>query len=41
MAGAVVVHVRRGELSPDAIRALALIVLLVVVAVFRFGVHPL
>ena len=37
MVGATAVHVRRGELLPDALRTLALIVLSVVIAVYRFG----
>ena len=37
MLGATVVHVRRGELLPDALRALALVVCCVVLAVYRFG----
>ena len=37
MLGAIVVHVRRGEFLPDALRALALLVCCVVLAVFRFG----
>ena len=37
MVAATAVHVRRGELLPDALRTLALIVLSVVVAVYRFG----
>jgi uncharacterized membrane protein YphA (DoxX/SURF4 family) len=35
--GALVVHVRRRELLPDALRTLALIALCAVVAYFRFG----
>lgn len=37
MVGATVVHVRRLELLPDVLRTLALIVLCVVVAIYRFG----
>ena len=37
MLGAIVVHVRRGELLPDALRALALLSCCVIVAVYRFG----
>ena len=37
MVGATAVHVRRGELLPDALQTLALIVLSVVVAIYRFG----
>lgn len=37
MLGATVVHVRRGELLPDALRTLALLVLCLVLAVARFG----
>ena len=35
--GALVVHVRRRELLPDALRTLALIALCATVAYFRFG----
>ncbi|GAA1797110.1 DoxX family protein [Nocardioides hankookensis] len=35
--GALVVHVRRGELLPDALRTIALIVMCVVLAYWRFG----
>lgn len=41
MLGAVVVHVRRRELLPDALRALALLACCVLVAVYRFGPYPL
>lgn len=37
MIGALVVHVRRGELLPDGIRTLALIAMCAVVATYRFG----
>jgi uncharacterized membrane protein YphA (DoxX/SURF4 family) len=37
MVGATLVHVRRHEMLPDALRTLALAVLGVVVAVYRFG----
>ena len=37
MVGALVVHVRRRELLPDALRTLALVVMCVVLAVYRFG----
>ena len=37
MVGAIVVHVRRGEVLPEALRALALVVLCVVIATYRFG----
>ena len=33
----ITVHVRRGELLPDALRGLAVVVLAVVVAAYRFG----
>src|SRR3954466_10005201 len=36
-AGALVVHVRRRELLPDALRTIALIVMCVVLAYWRFG----
>jgi uncharacterized membrane protein YphA (DoxX/SURF4 family) len=36
-AGAIVVHVRRRELLPDALRTLALVVLCVLLAWYRFG----
>ena len=36
-AGALVVHVRRREFFPDALRTLALLVLCVVLAYYRFG----
>ena len=36
-AGALVVHLRRLEVFPDALRTLALVVLCVVLAVYRFG----
>jgi uncharacterized membrane protein YphA (DoxX/SURF4 family) len=35
--GALVVHVRRGEFFPDALRTLALVVMCVVLAWYRFG----
>jgi hypothetical protein len=35
-----VVHVRRGELLPDALRTLALVVLCVVLAAYRLGPEP-
>jgi hypothetical protein len=38
--GATAVHVKRGELLPDALRALALVVMCVVLAVYRFGPQP-
>lgn len=37
MLGAVVVHVRRRELLPDGLRALALLSWCVIIAVYRFG----
>jgi hypothetical protein len=40
MLGAIVVHVRRGEFLPDALRALALLVCCVLIAVYRFGPYP-
>src|SRR6478735_1211603 len=40
MLGAIVVHVRRGEFLPDALRALALLVCCVLLAVYRFGPNP-
>ena len=40
MVAATGVHVRRGELLPDALRTVALAVLAVVVAVYRFGPQP-
>ncbi|WP_395657171.1 DoxX family protein [Nocardioides sp.] len=36
-AGAIVVHVRRREFLPDVVRSLALVVMCVIVAVYRFG----
>jgi uncharacterized membrane protein YphA (DoxX/SURF4 family) len=41
MVGATVVHVRRRELLPDALMALALVALCVVLAAFRFGSQAL
>jgi DoxX-like family len=38
--GATVVHVRRGEVLPDALRTLALTVLCVIVAAYRLGPEP-
>jgi hypothetical protein len=37
MAGATAVHIRRREFLPDALLALALVVMCVVLAVYRFG----
>lgn len=37
MVGATAVHVRRRELLPDALRGIALVVLCVVLAAYRFG----
>ena len=37
VAGATVVHVRRREFLPDALRTLALVVICVVLAAYRFG----
>jgi uncharacterized membrane protein YphA (DoxX/SURF4 family) len=37
VAAATVVHVRRRELLPDALRTLALVIICVVLAVYRFG----
>ena len=36
-AGSIVVHVRRRELLPDALRSLALVVMCVLLAYYRFG----
>ena len=41
MLGATVVHIRRRELLPDSLRALTLVAMGVVLAVYRFGPHPL
>jgi hypothetical protein len=38
--GALVVHVRRREILPDALRTLALIAMCVALAAFRFGPYP-
>jgi uncharacterized membrane protein YphA (DoxX/SURF4 family) len=39
MVGATTVHVRRREFLPDALRSLALVVLCLVLASYRFGPH--
>ncbi|WP_085871409.1 MULTISPECIES: DoxX family protein [unclassified Nocardioides] len=40
MAGATAVHIRRREFLPDALRSLAVVVLCVVLAAYRFGPQP-
>ena len=39
MTGATAVHIRRREFLPDALRSLAVAILCVVLAVYRFGSH--
>ena len=41
MLGATAVHIRRREFLPDSLRALTLVAMCVVLAVYRFGPHPL
>ena len=39
MTGATAIHIRRREFLPDALRSLAVVVMCVVLAVYRFGPH--